>query len=39
VHKRIISAVRKVEFVSDRTSYIILNFIEYPSLKVRSVHR
>jgi hypothetical protein len=24
VHKRIISAVRRVEFVSDRTSYIIL---------------
>jgi hypothetical protein len=26
VHKRIISAVKKVEFVSDRMSYVILIF-------------
>jgi hypothetical protein len=26
VHKRIISAVKRVEFVSDRMSYIILRF-------------
>jgi hypothetical protein len=38
VHKRIISAVKRVEFVSDRMSYIILDRMSYIILRGRSCH-